>query len=116
MLLGNICICLQDYTVSKPNWPQCAQSYDIYFSLNSVGLIRSRRVGWSRHVARMEIKNEYKTVIGKLEVKRSLGRHSHSLEDNIKIYINTYIWCYVNVRAACFWSVNCIYIKLYIYI
>jgi hypothetical protein len=49
-------------------------------------MIKSRRVRWAGHVARMgEKRNACKVLVGKLEGKRPLGRHRRRWEGNIKI-------------------------------
>ena len=48
---------------------------DLYSSPNIVRVIKSRRMRWARHVARMsEEKGVYRVLVGKLEGKRPLGR------------------------------------------
>jgi len=42
---------------------------------NIIRVIKLRMTRWARHVARMELmRNEYKTLLGKFEGKRTLGR------------------------------------------
>jgi hypothetical protein len=49
-------------------------------------MIKSRRMRWARHVARMgEKRNAYRIFVGKLEGKRELGRPRRRWEDNIKV-------------------------------
>ena len=48
---------------------------DLYSSPNIVRLIKSRRMRWAGHVARMEEgRNVHKVLVGKPEGKRQLGR------------------------------------------
>ena len=50
------------------------------------GEIKSRRMRWAGHVARMgEGRGAYRVLVGKPEGKRSLGRLRRRLEDNIKM-------------------------------
>jgi len=59
---------------------------DLYPSLNIVRVIKSRRMRWVGHVARMgERRGVYRVLVGKPEGKRPLGRPRHRWEDNIKI-------------------------------
>jgi hypothetical protein len=59
---------------------------DLYSSTNIVRAIKSRRMGWVGHVARMgEKRGMYRVLVGKPEVKRPLGRPRHRWEDNIKM-------------------------------
>ena len=48
-------------------------------------LIKSRRMRWTRHVARMgEEREVYRVLVGKLEGKRPLGRPTRRWVDNIR--------------------------------
>jgi len=59
---------------------------ELYCSPNIIRVIKSRRIRWAGHVARMgESGGIYRVLVGKLEGKRSLGRLRHGLEDSIKI-------------------------------
>jgi hypothetical protein len=56
---------------------------DLYSSHNIVRGIKSRRMRWAGHVARMgERKGVYRVLVGKPEGKRPLGRPRHRWEDN----------------------------------
>jgi len=49
---------------------------DLYPSPNIVRVIKSRRMRWAGHVARMgEERGAYRVLVGKPEGKRPLGRH-----------------------------------------
>jgi hypothetical protein len=66
-----------------------------YYQRNSVGVgespniirqIKSRRVRWAEHVARMgEERKVYKVLVGKPEGKRPLGRPRRRWEDGIRL-------------------------------
>ena len=48
-------------------------------------MIKSRRLGWAGHVARMEEdRSVFKILTGKPTGKRPLGRPRHRWEDNIR--------------------------------
>jgi hypothetical protein len=48
---------------------------DLYSSPSITGMIKSRRMRWAGHVARMgEKRNAYRLLVGKPEGKRPLGR------------------------------------------
>jgi hypothetical protein len=48
---------------------------DLYCSPNIVRVIKSRRMSWAGHVARMGVeRGVYRVLVGKPEVKRPLGR------------------------------------------
>jgi len=60
--------------------------YDLYSSPNIVQVIKSRRMRWAGHVARMgKGRGVYRVLVGKPEGKRPLGRHRRRWEDNIKM-------------------------------
>jgi len=59
---------------------------DLYSSPNIVRLIKSRRMRWAGHVARMEeTRALYKVLVSKPEGKKQLGRPRRRWDDNIKI-------------------------------
>ena len=58
---------------------------DLYSSPNTVRVIKSRRLRWAGHVARMEEgRVVHKVLVGKPEGKRQLGRPRRRWEDNIR--------------------------------
>jgi hypothetical protein len=59
---------------------------NMYCSPNIVGVIKSGRMRWTVHVARMgERRVICRVLVGKPKGKRSLGRPRHRWEDNIGI-------------------------------
>jgi hypothetical protein len=59
---------------------------DLYGSPNIVRAIKSRRMRWAGHVARMgERRGAYRVSVRKPEGKRQLGRPRRRWEDNIKV-------------------------------
>jgi len=59
---------------------------DLYSSPNNLRVIKSRRMRWAGHVARMgEEKGLYRVLVGKLEGRRPLGRPRHRWVDNIRM-------------------------------
>jgi len=56
---------------------------DLYSSPNIVRAIKSRRMRWARHVARMG--EESRVLVGKPEGKRPLGRPRRKWVDNIRM-------------------------------
>jgi hypothetical protein len=60
--------------------------HSLYSSPNIVRVIKSRRMRWAGHVARMEEgRGVYGVLAGRPEGKRLLGRPRRSWEDNIKL-------------------------------
>ena len=59
---------------------------DLYSLPNIVRVVKSRRMRWAGHVARMgEDRDVHRVLVGKPEGNRSLGRPRHRWEDNIKM-------------------------------
>ena len=58
---------------------------DLYSLPNIVRVVKSRRMRWTGHVARMEGRGVHRVLVGKAEGKRPLGRPRRRLEDNIKM-------------------------------
>jgi hypothetical protein len=60
--------------------------HNLYSSPSIIRIIKSRRMRWAVHVARMgEKRNVYRLLVGKLEGKRPLGRPRRRWIDNIKV-------------------------------
>jgi hypothetical protein len=60
--------------------------YSLYSSPNIVRVIKSRRMRWAGHVARMgEGRGVYRILVGRPEGKRPLERPRRRWEDNIKM-------------------------------
>jgi hypothetical protein len=59
---------------------------DLYSLPNIVRVIKSRRLRWAGHVARMgEGRVVYRVLVGKPEGKRPLGRPRRRWEDNVRM-------------------------------
>jgi hypothetical protein len=66
---------------------------DLYSSPTIVRVIKSRRIKWTGHVARMgEMKGVYRVLVGKPEGKRPFGRPRCRWEDNIKMDLQEVGW------------------------
>jgi hypothetical protein len=72
------------------------------YSLNIVKVIKSRRMRWAGHVARMgEGRGVYRVLVGRPESKRPLGRPRRSWEDNIRLDIREIVTDWANwIRLA----------------
>jgi len=59
---------------------------DLYSLPNIVRVVKSRRMRWAGHVARMvQERGVHKVLVGKPEGKRQLGNPRRRWEDNIKM-------------------------------
>jgi hypothetical protein len=68
---------------------------DRYSLPNIVRVVKSRRIRWVGHVARMAVeRGVYRVLVGKPEEKRPLGRPRRRWEDNIKMDLQ-------EVRGGC---------------
>ena len=74
------------------------EPHSLYRSPNIARVIKSRRLRWADHVARMvEVRSAFKILTGKSIGKRHLGRPRRRWEDNIRINLqeigmNTRSW------------------------
>jgi hypothetical protein len=69
-----------------PGWRANEELHNLYSSPSIIRIIKSRRMRWAGHVARMGIKrNVPRLLVGKPEGKRPLGRPRRRWIDNIKI-------------------------------
>ena len=60
----------------------------LYFLPNIVRVVKSRRMRWAGHAARMgEGRCVHRVLVGKPERKDPLGRPRRRWEDNIKMYL-----------------------------
>jgi hypothetical protein len=77
--------------------------HDLYPSLDTVRQIKSRRMRWAGHVARMgEGRNVYRVLVGKPEGKRQLERPRRRWEDGVKMDLRETGWggCGVDSRGS----------------
>jgi hypothetical protein len=66
---------------------------DLYSSPSIIRIMKSRRIRWAGHVARMRAKkNVYSSMVGKPEGKRPLGRPRRRWVDNIRMDLGEVGW------------------------
>jgi hypothetical protein len=67
--------------------------HDLYSSPSIIRIIKSRRMRWAGHVARMGRRgNAYRLMIGKPEGKRPLGRSRRRWMNNIRMDLGEVGW------------------------
>jgi hypothetical protein len=65
----------------------------LYYSPNIISMIKSRRMRWAGHLARMgDTRSAERIVVGKPEGKRPLGRPRRRWVDNIKMDLGEIEW------------------------
>jgi hypothetical protein len=68
-------------------------SFKKYMSPSIIRIIKSSRMRWTGHVARLgEKRNAYRILVGKPEGKRSLGRPRRRWVDNITMDLREIEW------------------------
>jgi hypothetical protein len=66
---------------------------DLYSLPNIVLIVKSRRMRWVGHVARIgEVRGVHRVLVGKPEGKRPWGRPRSRWEDHIKMYLQEVGW------------------------
>jgi hypothetical protein len=67
--------------------------HNLYFSPNIIRMIKSRRMRWAGHVARIgEARHAYRILLVKPEGKRPLGRPRRRWVDKIKMGLREIGW------------------------
>jgi hypothetical protein len=66
--------------------------HSLYSSPNIIRMIKSRRIRWAGHVARMGNMTACRILVGKPEGKRPLGRLRCRSVDNIKMHLRERGW------------------------
>jgi hypothetical protein len=71
--------------------------HNLYSSPKIIRMIKSRRIRWAGHVARMgEKRNAYRILVGKPQGKKTLGRPRCRWVDNIKMDLGEIRWSGIN--------------------
>jgi hypothetical protein len=87
MVLGQV-KCTRPQAEVRGEWRKLhtEELNNLYSLPNIVRVLKSRRLRWTGHVARMgEERGVHKLLVGKPEGKRPLGRPRRRWEDNIKM-------------------------------
>ena len=85
VILGILCVAKRDGVTGEWRKLHNEELSDLYSLPNIVRVVKSRRMGWAGHMARMgEGRGVYKVLVGKPEGMRPLGRPRRRWEDNIK--------------------------------
>jgi hypothetical protein len=78
---------------SSVSWYIFCVTVFFYSSPNIIRVIKSRRLRWAGHVARMgERRGAYRALVGNPEGTRPLGRLRRRWEDNIKMDLREVGW------------------------
>jgi hypothetical protein len=71
--------------------------HNLYYSPSIIRIIKSRKMRWAGHVARMREKRiVYRLLVGKPERKRPLGRLRRRWMNNIEMDLVEIEWCVVD--------------------
>jgi hypothetical protein len=71
--------------------------HNLYISPSIIRIIKSRRMRWTGHVARMgKQRYAYRLLVGNPEGKRPLGRPRRRWVDNIRTDLGGVVWSNVN--------------------
>jgi hypothetical protein len=74
---------------------------DLYSLPSIVRVVKSRRMRWAGHVARMgEGSGVHRVLVGKPEGKRPLGRPRRRWEDNIKMDLQEVGWSWLRIGTG----------------
>jgi hypothetical protein len=66
---------------------------DLYSSPTIIRVIKSRRMRWAGHIARMGVwRDAYRILLGRPEGRRPLGRPRRRWENNIKMDLQEVGW------------------------
>jgi hypothetical protein len=72
---------------------------DPYLSPNIIRVMKSRRISWAEHVARMgQKRGAYRILVGRPEGRRLFGRPRSRCEDNIKIIFKKWDGAWTGLR------------------
>ena len=72
--------------------------YALYSSSNIIRVIKSRRLRWAGHIARIgDRRGAYRVFMGKPEIRRPLGKPRRRCEDNIKTNLREMGWVALDV-------------------
>ena len=66
--------------------------HNVYSSPSTIRMIKSRRIRWAGHVARMGETNAYRILVGKTEGRRPLVRPRRRCEHNITMDLREIGW------------------------
>jgi hypothetical protein len=73
--------------------PNNEELHNVYSSPSIIRVIKSRRMRWTGHAARMgERRNAYRILVGKPDGKRPLGRPRRRWVDNVKVDLREVGW------------------------
>jgi hypothetical protein len=90
---GSWHICMRDEGAGGWRKLYTEELHNLYSSPKRIRMIKSRKMKWARHIARMRKKRiAYRILVGKPEGKRLLRRPRLRRADNIKIDLRVLEW------------------------
>jgi hypothetical protein len=76
----------------------------LYFSTNTIKVIKARRMRWVGLVAHTQMRSAYRLLVGEPEGKRPLGRPRSGLEDDLEWILEKQsgkVWaCFIWLRTG----------------
>jgi hypothetical protein len=76
----------RDEAIGRSRKIHSEELHNLYYLLNTIGMMKLRIIRWPGHVAHMREKRKaYGVLVGKAEGKRPLGRLRHRWEGNNKM-------------------------------
>jgi hypothetical protein len=92
-VLRRIFVPMKDEVTGEWRKLHSGELHNLYLSPDVIRQIKSRRMRWAGHVARMgEGRNVYRVLVGKPEGKRPLGRPRRRWENGIKMDLGETGW------------------------
>jgi hypothetical protein len=92
-VLRRISALKRDYVTGDSRKLHIEEFHNLYSSANVIRMMKTKRMRWRGHVARMgEKKNACRILVGQPEGKRALGRPKRRWVDNIKIDLREIGW------------------------
>jgi hypothetical protein len=84
--LTTVCFITRNFDIREESSNDDEELHNLYSSSDIIRQVKSRRMRWAGHVARMgEERKVYKVLVGNPEGKRPLGRPRRRWEDGVRM-------------------------------